>query len=585
MNEQDNNWASLLASEPPAEELAENVYSEDLHQNNTQKIAEARENIPQNINQETNNVQPDSQNIALNTNEPLTEKEATKFAKKLEQIIYYNPNSNDLNPIENAYFSLYQKAIAIYKNNLQNIEFSQIDYKIAKTLLNKDFNEEDIFKVIKENSPTNWQDEKLQEICIKKQQEAQKDEAFFEEYAHRLEAIQYVLIEDKPYTPVEKAYLETYHDMIAHIDIENTPYKDAINKNLEKNIIQTLLEKNFKSDEIFSAVEKYSPLQLETEEIQNILNPKQAKQDIEEQLATKNLATESLYTKDDIKNSINENQGNNEAIQKSIFIKIQTTYDSFIRLNRIRNFPEFMTKLSNDPKYLYLKEASKLRQLQVQNRILSNRAEIELYQKSNNDLIIASRLLEKGHTDEEIASLMVKYSPLKPSTEEINLTLKNAHILSNMEKLAQIKVEDVAIKNIAEEYILTCKKVIVDNMNNNILWNKDSESKVIKELINKGFKQDKIIPVITKFSPVKISNEEAKNLVMNTLGQGKIELSLQEFLSQNLKNKHTSEVKIVEDALKRNFPELQNKKSITKKRNFIQSELKKIKKQTQKLTR
>ena len=54
-----------------------------------------------------------------------------------------------------------------------------------------------------------------------------------------------------------------------------------------------------------------------------------------------------------------------------------------------------MTKLSNDPKYLYLKEASKLRQLQVQNRILSNRAEIELYQKSNNDLIIASRLLEK----------------------------------------------------------------------------------------------------------------------------------------------------------------------------------------------
>ena len=40
--------------------------------------------------------------------------------------------------------------------------------------------------------------------------------------------------------------------MIAHIDIENTPYKDAINKNLEKNIIQTLLEKNFKSDEIFS---------------------------------------------------------------------------------------------------------------------------------------------------------------------------------------------------------------------------------------------------------------------------------------------------------------------------------------------
>ena len=50
MNEQDNNWASLLASEPPAEELAENVYSEDLHQNNTQKIAKARENIPQNIN-------------------------------------------------------------------------------------------------------------------------------------------------------------------------------------------------------------------------------------------------------------------------------------------------------------------------------------------------------------------------------------------------------------------------------------------------------------------------------------------------------------------------------------------------------
>lgn len=591
MNEQDDNWASLLASEPPVEELAENVYSENLSQDNAQKAvktAEVKENIPQNINQETNNIQLEPQNITMNTNKPITETEATEFTQKLEQIIYYNPNSNDLNPIENAYFSLYQKAIAVYKNNLQNMEFLQIDYKIAKALLNKDFSEEDIFKVIKENSPTNWQDEKLKQICIKKQQETQKDEAFFEEYARRLEAIQYVLIEDKPYTPVEKAYLETYHDMIAHIDIENTPYKDAINKNLEKNVMQTLLEKNFKADEIFPVIEKYSPLQLEVKEIQNILNPKQTKQDIqdvEEQLDTKNLATEPLYTKDDIKNSMNKHQGNNEAIQKSIFIKIQMTYDSFVRLNRIRNFPEFVAKLSNDPKYLYLKEASKLRQLQVQNRILSNRAEIELYQKSNNDLIIASRLLEKGHTDEEIASLMVKYSPLKPSTEEINLTLKNAHILSNMEKLAQMKVEDVAIKNIAEEYILTCKKVIVDNMNNNILWNKDSESKVIKELINKGFKQDKIIPVITKFSPVKISNEEAKNLVMNTLGQGKIELSLQEFLSQNLKNKHTSEVKIVEDALKRNFPELQNKKSITKKRNFIQSELKKIKKQTQKLTR
>ena len=277
MNEQDNNWASLLASEPPAEELAENVYSENLSQDNKQKAvktAEVKENIPQNINQETNNIQPEHQNISLNTNKPLTETEATEFAQKLEQIIYYNPNSNDLNPIENAYFSLYQKAIAIYKNNLQNLEFPHIDYKIAKALLNKDFSEEDIFKVIKENSPTNWQDEKLQQICIKKQQEAQKDEAFFEEYARRLETIQYVLIEEKPYTPVEKAYLETYHDMIAHIDIENTPYKDAINKNLEKNIIQTLLEKNFKSDEIFPAVEKYSPLQLEAEEIQNILNPK-----------------------------------------------------------------------------------------------------------------------------------------------------------------------------------------------------------------------------------------------------------------------------------------------------------------------
>ena len=90
---------------------------------NAVKTAEVKENIPQNINQETNNIQPDSQNIALNTNKPITETEATEFAQKLEQIIYYNSNSNDLNPIENAYFSLYQKAIAIYKNNLQNIEF------------------------------------------------------------------------------------------------------------------------------------------------------------------------------------------------------------------------------------------------------------------------------------------------------------------------------------------------------------------------------------------------------------------------------------------------------------------------------
>ena len=67
----------------------------------------------------------------------------------------------------------------------------------------------------------------------------------------------------------------------------------------------------------------------------------------------------------------------------------------------------------------------------MQNRILSNRAEIELYQKSNNDLIIASRLLEKGHTDEEIASLMVKYSPLKPSTEEINLDRKSTRLNSS----------------------------------------------------------------------------------------------------------------------------------------------------------
>ena len=98
MNEQDNNWASLLASEPPAEELAEYVYSENLSQDNKQKAvktAEVKENIPQNINQETNNIQPKPQNIALNTNKPLTETEATEYAQKLEQIIYYNPNSND----------------------------------------------------------------------------------------------------------------------------------------------------------------------------------------------------------------------------------------------------------------------------------------------------------------------------------------------------------------------------------------------------------------------------------------------------------------------------------------------------------
>ena len=40
MNEQDNNWASLLASEPPAEELAENVYSENLSQDNKQKCCQ-----------------------------------------------------------------------------------------------------------------------------------------------------------------------------------------------------------------------------------------------------------------------------------------------------------------------------------------------------------------------------------------------------------------------------------------------------------------------------------------------------------------------------------------------------------------
>ena len=90
---------------------------------------------------------------------------------------------------------------------------------------------------------------------------------------------------------------------------------------------------------------------------------------------------------------------------------------------------------------------------------------------------------------------------------------------------------------------------------------------------------------MAKLSPLPINEEAAKNLVFGITGQVKFEINLKEFLAKRLKCKNITDVKIIDEALKKDFPELKNKKTITSKRNFIQSELKIVKKQTKKLSR
>ena len=614
----DDAYLSSLESmeEPSEEELAQNTpYQEEQtrpvqkqeiqdkkqeaspSENVTAEQSQVQETEPKKKNT-TDKITADSfDNISEENTETLIKEQSAQTVNERLQNIFYFTNqddSKDISPVDKAYLETYQKII---KNlPVENVEDKDIisektDRFIISELSGK-FNADDIFSTIKRLSPLEWEDENLtkaitQEQQLKKQETQKDSEEYAREYAHRLETILYVLHQDKEFSPVEKAYLTAYHDAIANLDIESTQYKEAITTNLEKELADELIKQDFKEDEIIDTIEKYSPLQLKAEEIDNILHPNQKEKDIDDRLENENFVQEELCTNSDIKNIMQDCEGNAVKVRNAIFIKTKTTYDAFIRLNRIRNFPRFITKLSDNPKYFYLKEASKLRELQLQGRILSNKDEIALYRQSQNDTIITSRLMEKGCQKEDIASLMKKYSPLRPNDDEIKLTLQNAEILYKMEKLSNVNVEETAVKNVADEFVLEAKQVMLSNLTkgSGALWDNKANSAVIKALLNKGYAANKIVPVVAKLSPLPINEEVAKNLVFGITGQVKSELSLKEFLAGRLKCKNITDVKIIDEALKKDFSELKNKKTITSKRNFIQSELKIVKRHTKKLSR
>ena len=451
--------------------------------------------------------------ISEENDEALIEEQSARTVNERLQNIFYFTNQNNsegISPVDKAYLEMYQKIIKnLPAENMENKDIisEKTDRFIIRELSGK-FNADDIFSTVKRLSPLEWENENLTKAIIQEQQlkkqEAKKDsEEYAREYAHRLETILYVLHQDKEYSPVEKAYLTAYHDAIANLDIESTQYKEAITTNLEKELADELIKQDFKEDEIIDTIEKYSPLQLKAEEIDNLLHPNQKEKDIDDRLENENFVQEELCTNSDIKNIMQNCEGNAVKVRNAILIKTKTTYDAFIRLNRIRNFPRFITKLSDNPKYFYLKEASKLRELQLQGRILSNKDEIALYKQSQNDTIIASRLMEKGCNKEDIASLMKKYSPLRPNDDEIKLILQNAEILYKMEKLSNVNVEETAVKNVADEFVLEAKQVMLSNLTkgSGALWNNEANSAVIKALLNKGYAANKIIPIVVQSVP------------------------------------------------------------------------------------
>lgn len=583
--------------QPEVKQKINDKQSEEATQESTTVVqSQEQETDPEKKNT-TDKITEDSfDNISEENTETLIEEQSARIVnERLQNIFYFTyKDGSTISTIDRAYLETYQKIIK--KLPAENVEDKDIisektDRFIINELSSK-FKADDIFSTVKRLSPIEWEDENLtkaisQEQQLKKQEAKKDSEEYAREYAHRLETILYVLHQDKEYSPIEKAYLTAYHDAIANLDIENTQYKEAITTNLEKELADELIKQDFKEDDIIDTIEKYSPLQLKAEEIDNILHPNQKEKDIDDRLENENFIQEELCTNSDIKNIMQECEGNAVKVRNAIFVKTKTTYDAFIRLNRIRNFPRFVAKLSDNPKYFHLREASKLRELQLQGRILSNKDEIALYRQSQNDTIIASKLMEKGCQKEEIASLMKKYSPLRPNDDEIKLTLQNAEILYKMEKLSSVNVEETNIKNVADEFVLEAKQVMLSNLTkgSGALWDNEANSAVIKALLNKGYAANKIVPVVAKLSPLPINEEAAKNLVFGITGQVKSEVSLKEFLAERLKCKNITDVKIIDEALKKDFPELKNKKTITSKRNFIQSELKIVKKQTKKLSR
>lgn len=598
--------------EPSEEELAQNTPYQEQEQTQSVQKQESQDKQPEEVvtvvQNQVQETEPEKKNATdkitansfdniseENTETLIEEKSAQTVNERLQNIFYFtNKDGSDISSVDRTYLEMYQKIIKnLPAENMENKDIisEKTDRFIIRELSGK-FNADDIFSTVKRLSPLEWENENLTKAIIQEQQlkkqEAKKDsEEYAREYAHRLETILYVLHQDKEYSPVEKAYLTAYHDAIANLDIESTQYKEAITTNLEKELADELIKQDFKEDEIIDTIEKYSPLQLKAEEIDNLLHPNQKEKDIDDRLENENFVQEELCTNSDIKNIMQNCEGNAVKVRNAILIKTKTTYDAFIRLNRIRNFPRFITKLSDNPKYFYLKEASKLRELQLQGRILSNKDEIALYKQSQNDTIIASRLMEKGCNKEDIASLMKKYSPLRPNGDEIKLTLQNAEILYKMERLSSVNVEETAVKNVADEFVLEAKQVMLSNLtkDSGALWNNEANSAVIKALLNKGYAANKIIPIVAKLSPLPINEEAAKNLVFGITGQVKSEINLKEFLAKRLKCKNITDVKIIDEALKKDFPELKNKKTITSKRNFIQSKLKIVKKQTKKLSR
>ena len=457
----DDAYLSSLESmeEPSEEELAQNTPYQEQEQTRPVQKQEIQDKQPEAttlekvtaVQSQVQETEPEKKNT---TNKIIEEQHAQTVNERLQNIFYFTyKDSSDISSVDRTYLETYQKII----KNLPTEDMEDKDIISEKTdrfIINElsgKFKADDIFSTVKRLSPFEWEDENLtkaisQEQQFKKQEAKKDSEEYAREYAHRLETILYVLHQDKEYSPVEKAYLTAYHDAIANLDIESTQYKEAITTNLEKELADELIKQDFKEEEIIDTIRKYSPLQLKAEEIDNLLHPNQKEKDIDDRLENENFVQEELCTNNDIKNIMQECEGNAVKVRNAIFIKTKTTYDAFIRLNRIRNFPRFITKLSDNPKYFYLKEASKLRELQLQGRILSNKDEIVLYKQSQNDTIIASRLMEKGCNKEDIASLIKKYSPLRPNDDEIKHTLQNAEILYKMEKLSGINVEETAVK-------------------------------------------------------------------------------------------------------------------------------------------
>lgn len=309
--------------EPSEEELAQNTPYQEQEQTRPVQKQEIQDKQPEAtalekvtvVQSQVQETEPEKKNttdkittdsfdtISEENDEALIEEQSAQTVnERLQNIFYFtNKDGSDISSVDKAYLEMYQKIIKnlpAEKMENKDIISEKTDRFIIRELFGK-FNADDIFSTVKRLSPLEWENENLTKAIIQEQQlkkqEAKKDsEEYAREYAHRLETILYVLHQDKEYPPVEKAYLTAYHDAIANLDIESTQYKEAITTNLEKELADELIKQDFKEDEIIDTIEKYSPLQLKAEEIDNLLHPNQKEKDIDDRLENENFVQEEL---------------------------------------------------------------------------------------------------------------------------------------------------------------------------------------------------------------------------------------------------------------------------------------------------